>query len=113
MKLHDMQTHPREDLRDHPALAPQRPHPVGIAGSSVQQFGCLPVFQWYVNRRPAIWEPHGEPVVILPERVDRDMLLKALRLHRGPIIEADEWRPLADHVLELAMGGHLRAEGFD
>lgn len=32
----------------------------------------------------------------------RDQLAETLRAsHRGPIVEADEWRPLADHVLEL------------
>lgn len=40
----------------------------------------------------------------------RDELVEALRLHRGEIVEAEEWRPLADHVLELVNVGILRAE---
>lgn len=39
--------------------------------------------------------------------IDRERLVEALKLHRGEIVEADEWRPLADHVLELAKHGLL------
>lgn len=39
--------------------------------------------------------------------ITRDGLVEALRLHRSEIVEADEWRPLADHVLELARYGIL------
>lgn len=38
----------------------------------------------------------------------RDELVEALRLHGPEIIEADEWRPLAGHVLELVEHGLLR-----
>jgi hypothetical protein len=38
----------------------------------------------------------------------RDELVEALRLHGPEIVEAEEWRPLADHVLELVEGGLLR-----
>lgn len=31
----------------------------------------------------------------------RNVLVDALRLHGAEIREADEWRPLADHVLAL------------
>jgi hypothetical protein len=39
----------------------------------------------------------------------RDELVGALRLHRAEIVEAEEWRPLADHVLALVNMGILRA----
>jgi len=38
----------------------------------------------------------------------RDELVEALRLHAPEITEAEEWRPLADHVLELVERGLLR-----
>jgi hypothetical protein len=31
----------------------------------------------------------------------RELIIDALRPHRAEIVEADEWRPLADHVLGL------------
>ena len=43
----------------------------------------------------------------------RDELVEALRLHRAEIVEAEEWRPLADHVLELVQMGYLRYETTD
>ena len=42
--------------------------------------------------------------------ITRDKLVEALRLHGPEIREADEWRPLADHVLELVQYGHLDRE---
>jgi hypothetical protein len=45
--------------------------------------------------------------------ITRDKLVEALRLHRAPLVEADEWRPLADHVLELAAHGMLEQEPPD
>jgi hypothetical protein len=43
--------------------------------------------------------------------ITRDQLAAALSLHRGEIVEADEWRPLADHVLELVRAGLIVAGG--
>ncbi len=34
-------------------------------------------------------------------KITRDILVEALRMHRAEIVEADEWRPLADHIFEL------------
>lgn len=31
----------------------------------------------------------------------RDELVNVLRFHRAEIVEADEWRPLVDHVLSI------------
>jgi hypothetical protein len=43
--------------------------------------------------------------------ITRDQLAAALSIHRGEIVEADEWRPLADHVLELVRAGVIGAGG--
>ena len=44
--------------------------------------------------------------------VERDELAASLRASFGPIIhEADEWRPLADHI--LALGRAVRAEALE
>ena len=41
----------------------------------------------------------------------RDEIVAALRVHRAEIVEADEWRPLADHVLELVRLGRIALQG--
>ena len=41
--------------------------------------------------------------------MNRDELAEALRSHQHEVTEAEEWRPLADHVLALVNMGILRA----
>jgi hypothetical protein len=41
----------------------------------------------------------------------RDEMLNVLHSHRAVIIEADEWRPLADHILALIKMAYL--EGYN
>ena len=62
--LYERGTIVRKDIRDHPMMAPHRPHPVGIAGSNVEQFTGTNIFQWWVHCKDAIWRPHGPVVVI-------------------------------------------------
>jgi hypothetical protein len=41
--------------------------------------------------------------------MNRDELAEVLRAHQHEVMEAEEWRPLADHVLGLVNMGILRA----
>lgn len=45
--------------------------------------------------------------------ITRDELISALRGYRSMIVEADEWRPLVDHILELARQGYFNPECSD
>jgi hypothetical protein len=42
----------------------------------------------------------------------RDKLAEALRTHGPEIREADEWRPLAQHVLDLLAAAEAKADGY-
>lgn len=62
--LYERGTTVREDMRNHPRMKAHKPHPVGIAGSLVEQFNGTNIFQWWVHCRDARWRPHGPLVMI-------------------------------------------------
>lgn len=87
--LYERGTTVREDMRDHPRMKAHKPHPVGIAGSTVEQFNGTNIFQWWVHCRDARWRHHG-PLVMIDDEAPNVELTGAAQLYRAASSERSE-----------------------
>lgn len=72
VRLYELETeYCPKSLRYHPDFKSQAPLPVGICGSGIYRFKGTNVYSWYINKRPSMWEPYGEPIILKPREIKK------------------------------------------